>query len=135
VERGQFPQLNDSDDLWRILVVITARKAIAQRKRHLSKKRGAGAIRGESVFEPTNPEMEGGIGQVLGESPTPEFQAMMTEQCEQMLALLSETRLRDVALLKLEGHSNDEIADRLGSSTRNVSRLLRQIRAKWGDTP
>src|SRR5919199_377063 len=27
-ERGQFPQLNDRDDLWQLLVVITVRKAI-----------------------------------------------------------------------------------------------------------
>src|SRR5271157_3382934 len=27
-ERGQFPRLNDRDDLWQLLVVVTVRKAI-----------------------------------------------------------------------------------------------------------
>src|SRR4051794_12636924 len=31
--RGRFPQLADRDDLWRLLVVITARKAWAQSQR------------------------------------------------------------------------------------------------------
>ena len=30
VARGRFPQLNDRDNLWRLLVVITARKAVDQ---------------------------------------------------------------------------------------------------------
>src|SRR4051812_20120134 len=29
-DRGRFPQLADRDDLWRLLVVITARKVLAQ---------------------------------------------------------------------------------------------------------
>ena len=32
--RGKFPQLADRDDLWRLLVVITARKAMAQANRN-----------------------------------------------------------------------------------------------------
>src|SRR4051812_207164 len=31
--RGRFPRLTDRDDLWRLLVVITARKACAQVQR------------------------------------------------------------------------------------------------------
>src|SRR5262245_5580941 len=34
VARGRFPQLHDRDDLWRLLVVLTIRKAAGQR-RHL----------------------------------------------------------------------------------------------------
>src|SRR5947208_11944952 len=30
IARGRFPQLNDRDNLWRLLVVITARKALDQ---------------------------------------------------------------------------------------------------------
>jgi hypothetical protein len=33
IARGRFPQLADRDDLWKLLVVITARKAIAQAQR------------------------------------------------------------------------------------------------------
>ena len=40
---GKFPQLNDRDDLWRLLVVITSRKVLLQARRQLRQKRGGGA--------------------------------------------------------------------------------------------
>src|SRR6516164_10747354 len=49
VGRGQFPQLADRDDLWRILVTITVRK-VAETVRHQTRlKRGGGAVLGQSV--------------------------------------------------------------------------------------
>ena len=42
--RGQFPQLADRDDLWRLLVVITTRKVQAQARRQLRQKRGGGKV-------------------------------------------------------------------------------------------
>ena len=43
VVRGRFPQLNDRDDLWRLLVVLTVRKAIGQRRDLTRQKRGGRA--------------------------------------------------------------------------------------------
>src|SRR5256885_9031522 len=40
VARGRFPQLNDRDNLWRLLVVITARKALDQLAHEHAKRRG-----------------------------------------------------------------------------------------------
>jgi hypothetical protein len=37
---GRFPQLNDRHDLWKLLVEITRRKAVAQMTRHYAQKRG-----------------------------------------------------------------------------------------------
>src|SRR6516225_5263352 len=39
IAKGRFPQLNDRDDLWRLLVHITARKAIDQINHERRKKR------------------------------------------------------------------------------------------------
>src|SRR6516162_1298201 len=38
--RGQFPQLNDRDDLWRLLATITVRKALDTMRRQTRQKRG-----------------------------------------------------------------------------------------------
>src|SRR5271157_952389 len=43
--RGQFPQLADRDDLWRLLVVITTRKVQARVRRQSRQKRGSGEVR------------------------------------------------------------------------------------------
>src|SRR6478609_8981870 len=40
VASGRFPQLNDRDNLWRRLVVITARKAIDQIAHERTKRQG-----------------------------------------------------------------------------------------------
>src|SRR5262245_21852756 len=39
-ERGRFPRLEDRDDLWRLLAVLTERKAIGLRRREGRAKRG-----------------------------------------------------------------------------------------------
>ena len=48
VGRGQFPQLADRDDLWRLLVTITARKVISAVRHQTRQKRGGGRVVGES---------------------------------------------------------------------------------------
>ena len=48
VGRGQFPQLADRDDLWRLLVTITARKVISALRHQTRQKRGGGKVVGES---------------------------------------------------------------------------------------
>src|SRR5262245_47716801 len=48
VARGRFPQLHDRDNLWRLLVVITARKALDQIAHEHSKRQGGGTPQGQS---------------------------------------------------------------------------------------
>lgn len=48
---GQFPELENRDDLWRVLATITARKVCRQIERLKAKKRGGGKVVGEAVLE------------------------------------------------------------------------------------
>src|SRR5262245_60161108 len=50
-EEGRFPRLADRDNLWRLLVVLTARKARHQRRRDGQQKRGGGAAPQDVVLE------------------------------------------------------------------------------------
>lgn len=129
---GRFPQLDDRHDLWKLLVTITARKAAAQLRRGHRQKRGGGMVRGESVFvRDTSSERAMGIDQVLGQEPTPELAALVSEECEQLMNRLEDESLRRVALLKLEGYSNEEIAQQLDCAPRTVERKLARIRSAW----
>src|SRR4051794_19507985 len=75
--RGRFPMLADRVDLWRLLVVITARKAGAQRQRDRRQKRGGDRVFAESDLEPAGSDEDfAGLAQVVGSEPTPEFAAM-----------------------------------------------------------
>src|SRR5437764_2955403 len=42
--RGRFPQLADRDDLWRLLVTVTSRKALHLRRDEKRPKRGGGGV-------------------------------------------------------------------------------------------
>jgi DNA-directed RNA polymerase specialized sigma24 family protein len=56
---------------------------------------------------------------------------MMAEQCRRLLDGLPDEQLRALALAKLEGHTNEEIARQLSVSLRTVERRLRLIRDEW----
>jgi DNA-directed RNA polymerase specialized sigma24 family protein len=121
---GRFPQLDDRDSLWPLLVGITAHKAIDLLRHERRLKRG-----GPPPVEgaPAAPEVE----QLIGREPTPEFAVQVAEECQRLLDLLDEG-LRTVALWKLEGYTVEEIAVRLGCVPRTVERKLRAIRKLWG---
>jgi len=131
---GRFPQLNDRHDLWQVLMMITERKAIDAIRHEHRQKRGGGEVRGESVFI-TNDGISGsstpGIEQVIGGEATPEYAALAAEECQRLLEKLGDDNLRQVALWKLEGYSNQDIAERLGCVVRSVERKLNGIRAIW----
>src|SRR5262245_33041227 len=50
VENGRFPNLEDRDDLWQILVLLARRKAIHARRHETAQKRGAGKIKTAADF-------------------------------------------------------------------------------------
>lgn len=131
-EAGRFPQLNDRDDLWRLLVTITVRKTIARKRKFFAKKRGGGAVRGESAFwEAGSGDDPSGIDNVLGEDPSPEFAGDMLDMCGGLLEKLRDPQLKTIALYKMESYTNEEIAMLLRCSLRTVQRKLEQIRETW----
>jgi DNA-directed RNA polymerase specialized sigma24 family protein len=132
---GRFPQLNDRDNLWRLLVVITARKAIDQVAHEHTKRQGGGTLLGESRISPGMLSDAAAIEQVVGDEPTPEFAAQVAEEYERLLELLGDESLRQVAVWKMEGFGSDEIAGRLDCSRRSVARKLETIRIIWNNEP
>jgi DNA-directed RNA polymerase specialized sigma24 family protein len=124
---GRFPQLSDSDGLWRLLIVITARKALHLVRDEGRQKRGGTRSPIERV-ETHNGRVA--IDELVGNEPTPEFAAQVAEQYERLLGLLDD-ELRTIALAKLEGLTNSQIAEQLNRTRRTVERKLRLIRAIW----
>ena len=122
---GRFPQLSDRDDLWKLLVVITARKAGAHIEREARQKRGGGR-----VLSATD-SADDIFARVVSDEPTPEFAVMAAEECQRLLAKLDDDELRKVAVDRMEGYTNDEIAKRLGCARRTVARRLDFIRRAW----
>lgn len=131
VGQGQFPRLEDRDDLWRVLFTITTRKVLLSLRRQSRQKRGGGRVLGESVLDGSGDVGTPGIAAFLGREPTPEDAAEFAEQYERLLASLGDDVLRTIAARKLEGFSAPEIAAALGVSTRTVNRKTELIQAIW----
>ena len=127
-ENGRFPDLSGRDDLWRLLLRMAARKIIDQRRRSQTVRRGGDETIQPIVSEGTDGEQM--IIQVIGEEPSPDMVMMMTESCEELLEHLGDETLRNIAVAKMEGYSNSELADRFNCSERTIERRLHLIREK-----
>ncbi len=119
---NRFPKLDNRDDLWKLLVTITARAAVNQRRAELAAKRGGALDRVDMLLD-----------EVIGPEPDPQFAAAVADEFRKLMADLGADDLRAVAQAKLEGFTNEEIASRLGISLRSVERKLMLIRGLWED--
>ena len=130
--RGDF-DLSNRDELWKLLVQITLRKARNTANRHLLAKRdvrrdvsGNGAP-ADGFDDPTAL-----LNQLDADDPTPAEAALLNEALERRFQALREPELRLIAQKKLEGYTNQEIAEELQCTVRTVERKLERIRAYWG---
>lgn len=133
LRRNAFPNLNDHGDLWGLLVVVTARKASHQIRDELREKRGGGRIVNEAALIADGEQRFNGLERFFGTEPTPEFQALWAEEFERRLTVLNPD-YQEVALLRMDGHSNAEIAELLDVAVRTVERRLAYIRRVWSQT-
>ena len=125
VERGDFPEDANRDDLWKILGTITVRKALKHQRRENAAKRGGGRVRGESSVAGLSSEpflLDQAVQQIPGED--------FDVSCQELLEQLEES-CREVVVMKLLGQTNNEIAQQLGCSLSTVERKLRLIRRVW----
>ncbi|HVK08402.1 MAG TPA: ECF-type sigma factor, partial [Gemmataceae bacterium] len=108
--------------LWRLLAAFTLRKAAHHARDAGRLKRGGGlAAAGESgVFE-----------ELVARVPDPAVAAEVAEECDRLLAALADPELRRVALLRMDGHSVEEVAAEVGCAPRSVKRKLHLIRTIW----
>jgi RNA polymerase sigma factor (sigma-70 family) len=128
VATKRIPQLNGREDLWRVLVMIAAGKAVDLRRRQTALKRA----QPNPVQPGSNRELDMvALEDIVGAEPDPAFAAQVAEEFQALLAMLNDETLKEVALLKLEGQTNEEIAERLKCSPRTVTRQVAEIRKKW----
>jgi DNA-directed RNA polymerase specialized sigma24 family protein len=132
VKQGRFPQLADRDDLWKILVTITDRKAADLAKYEGSRPGKGRRLLSEAALRGSGSFREGeGFAAIAGSEPSPEFAASVAEECRRLLDSLDDDVLRRVALDRLAGYKDAEIAARLGCTRRTVMRKLTLIRKAW----
>ncbi len=128
----RFDRLQDRSDLWRVLAMLVARKSARQIEHQMRQKRGGGQVRGESVFFAADDTSPVGMENMAAEeNMAGDYVAEMQESLEQLLDLLPDDQYRAIANMRMEGHSNQEIAEKLGCTERTVERRLQRIRETW----
>jgi RNA polymerase sigma factor (sigma-70 family) len=127
VAKQNLAQMDNRTDLWRLLFAMTTRKAIDQRRRQEAARRG-GAHDAATV-----PTADATIEDLLSREPDPVFATLVKDEFDRLLEQLpdDDLHLREIVVLKLEGHTNEEIARRCKCSSRTVERRLWLIRQTW----
>jgi DNA-directed RNA polymerase specialized sigma24 family protein len=104
------------------LIIITSRKACDWIEHEMRQKRNAG---------PTDSD----VGQLLDREPDPAFALQVVEEFQRLLDRLGDPVLQSIALWKMEGYTNKEIAARLSevrrAGERTVERKLELVRQTW----
>jgi DNA-directed RNA polymerase specialized sigma24 family protein len=122
IERGQL-KLANRVDLTKVLRSATAREVFTL----LGRARNSGGSPGD----------EAALKQVADPGLPPDLLLLAFDACQRLLGLLDTDELRQVAVWKLVGHTNEAIATKLGRSSATVERTLSRIRdtwrRKWGD--
>ena len=133
-KRGKLPTVQNRDDLWQQLLSWLKHDVIDQLRLAGSAKRGANQVRGDSVFRDAGNgrwNEPRGFEQIAEQVATPAVLVEMEEQFRVLLHRLPEPALREITIFKMEGYTNDEIAEKMGVSSRTVDRKLKLIRSFW----
>lgn len=125
-QNQRFTQLFDRHGLWRLLVSITIHKLSHARRDQNRLKRG-GTFRQLEATDDSS-DSRSVVDQIISREPTPEFAAQVAEEYARWMQALDSDELVQLTEWKLEGFTNDEIAEKWGRTTRTVERKLNLIR-------
>jgi DNA-directed RNA polymerase specialized sigma24 family protein len=136
-EEDGFARLSDRDDLWQLLVVLAFRKRCNQIQHEQRQRRcpTGGRVYAASALEQDGGEEGALVTNLLSREPEPAVVLQAAEEYRRLLEMLPNAELRNIAVWKLEGYTNEEIAPRLndgeGRSLSTVERKLARIRRLW----
>jgi hypothetical protein len=121
---GAYPQLGSRDDVWKLLAVITRRKALNVMRQEMAMRRGGG----QQVRQDFD------LLTAFRTEPTPDQAAEVLDEARRLLDVVlanREPNLRIIALGKLQGEDNIVLAKQLTVSRRTIERKLEMIRLLW----
>jgi RNA polymerase sigma factor (sigma-70 family) len=125
---GRFRDIKSRGELWWLLLAITRQKAINHFRRQSALKRGPGRVETETALAKNQ---SFNLDDLVGSAPTPELMLILEEEYAALLASLNDRQLQQIAVLRVEGYTVPEIAEKFGIGTRAIERKLHLIRSIW----
>ena len=123
IKKNRHPEIDNRNELWRLLYVIANRKASDWSKYDSAQKRGGGTI---SNSPDVNVDMA-----VDKSGQLPDLNAQFADDFGNLMHALYEPELKELVHLKLSGYNNAEIARKLDCSLRTVQYMLKKVRDIW----
>lgn len=122
IRDGAYDELKDREGLWKLLATITMNKAAMLVRDETREKRDVRKVQhgnesGHPLDNLSRPS-----------EPTPDATVLFAESINQFLAELDDVELQEIALAKMEGCTNAEVADRIGRSMATVERRVKLVR-------
>ena len=134
---GRFTQLLDRENLWPLLMAITVHKSVDLIRGENRQKRGGTGQANSDENSSNTPSRAVAVplSDIISREPTPEFAVEMSDHLQRLLERLDATGdadLRRIALLKMDGFTTGEVADRIGCVNRTIERKMLLIERLWG---
>jgi len=121
LKAGEF-HIQEADDLCKLLVRITVHKTLRQVAFNKAGKRDF------NLETRQTDESQERLLQTLGRDPGPEVTVAFLNQLEHFLGRL-QPQEREILELRMQGHTNEEIAQQLGTYDRKIRRVIERVRA------
>jgi RNA polymerase sigma factor (sigma-70 family) len=126
--KGKLP---DRESLWLFMLAILHSIVVDLKRRNYAWKRGKGSVHSLSDFVQRNEDGRSPID-IADTTPSHEKLAILRDSVDYLLnQKLKVETTRSVAMLKLEGYSHQEIADKVGMDVKTVSRKMKRIQEVW----
>jgi RNA polymerase sigma-70 factor (ECF subfamily) len=122
---GEF-ELNNWENLWAVLAVITLRKC-ANRAEYWDAQRRD--VRRELPLQPAAADDSGPAWEGTGREPTPDAEALLNDTLAELTQGMDQ-RERDILELSVQGYSVQEISEKLQRAERTVRRVREHIRKR-----
>jgi RNA polymerase sigma-70 factor, ECF subfamily len=120
LKEGQFV-FDDQDDLCKLLMRITLHKTLRQVAFHKAAKRDP------NLETPHGEHHQEQLMALFDQEPTQEATVAFLDQLEHFLAQLRPQE-REILEMRLQGHSNEDIASKLGIYDRKIRRVIEHVR-------
>ncbi|MDB5337597.1 MAG: DNA-directed polymerase specialized sigma subunit, sigma24 [Planctomycetaceae bacterium] len=127
---GRLDGVQDREHLWWLLLKISRRKALNRHAYNKRQKRDHPTISLSGFSEDdSSPAPEDLIAD--DDQPPPDLILILAEEQERLLEMLNDDVLKLIAVWKMDGHTHEDIAQKLKVTTRTVIRKFNLIREIW----